>query len=60
MFARGMVLAAVAKWYEMGGISQAKGAEICAVSRAAFLGILSRHSVASPVISDACIQVAPV
>jgi predicted HTH domain antitoxin len=44
-FAREMKYAAVAKWYEMGRISQAKGAEICGVTRAEFLRILSEHQV---------------
>jgi len=44
-FAREMKHAAVAKWYEMGKISQAKGAEICGVSRAEFLRILGEHQV---------------
>ena len=32
-FAREMKLAAVVKWYELGRISQSKGAEMCSVSR---------------------------
>ncbi len=40
-----MKYAAVVKWYEMGKISQAKGAEICDVSRAEFIRILSEHQV---------------
>jgi predicted HTH domain antitoxin len=44
-FAREMKHAAVAKWYEMGRISQAKGAEICGVTRAEFLRILGEHQV---------------
>ena len=37
--------AAVVKWYELGKISQPKGAEICGVSRAEFLRILGEHKV---------------
>lgn len=44
-FALEMKYAAVAKWYEMGKISQAKGAEICGVTRAEFIHILSEHQV---------------
>lgn len=32
-FARDLTFAAVAKWYEMKKISQAKGAEICGVTK---------------------------
>lgn len=39
--------AAAVKWYEMKKISQAKGAEICGVSRAEFLQILSLHHVSA-------------
>ncbi|MFT5090922.1 MAG: putative HTH domain antitoxin [Planctomycetota bacterium] len=37
--------AAVAKWYERGKVSQAKGAEICGVTRSEFIHILSQHQV---------------
>jgi len=37
--------AAVAKWYELGTVSQSKGAEILGVSRSEFLDILSRYRV---------------
>lgn len=37
--------AAVAKWYELGTISQSKGAEILGVSRAAFLEVLAKYRV---------------
>jgi len=40
-----MKYAAVTKWYEMGKISQAKGAEICGVTRSEFIHILSQHQV---------------
>ena len=36
-FAREMRLAAAAKWYELGLVSQAKAAEIAGLSRAEFL-----------------------
>jgi len=38
-FAREMKLAAVVKCYELGRISQSKGAEMCGVSRSEFLRI---------------------
>jgi len=44
-FASEMKLAAVVKWYELGKISQSKGAEICGVSRAEFLRILGDYKV---------------
>ncbi|MGY8823778.1 MAG: UPF0175 family protein [Candidatus Latescibacterota bacterium] len=37
--------AAVAKWYERGKVSHAKGAEICGVTRSDFIHILSQHQV---------------
>jgi predicted HTH domain antitoxin len=37
--------AAVAKWYEMGTISQSKSAEILGVSRAELLEILAKYRV---------------
>jgi predicted HTH domain antitoxin len=46
-FGREMYEAAVVQWYEEGRISQGKGAELLAVSRAAFLDLLFRHK-ASP------------
>jgi predicted HTH domain antitoxin len=42
---REMRLAAAAKWYEMGLISQSKAAEIAGVSRAEFVSSLSRLAV---------------
>jgi predicted HTH domain antitoxin len=51
-FVREMRLAAAAKWYEMGLISQAKAAEIAGVSRAEFLTSLTRFGV-SPFQYDA-------
>jgi len=44
-YAREMKLAAVVEWYELGKVSQSKGAEICGVSRAEFLRILGEHKV---------------
>ncbi len=44
-FAEEMKRAAVAKWYEMGTVSQSKGAEILGVSRAEFMLILSQYRV---------------
>ncbi|MDW7711821.1 MAG: UPF0175 family protein [Deferrisomatales bacterium] len=44
-FAQEMRSAAAVKWYEMGWISQGKGAEIAGVSRAEFLELLSRFRV---------------
>ena len=40
-----MEQAAVVKWYELGKISQSKGAEICGVTRTEFLRILGEHKV---------------
>jgi predicted HTH domain antitoxin len=37
--------AAVAKWYELGTVSQGKGAEILGLSRSEFLDVLSRYRV---------------
>jgi hypothetical protein len=37
--------AAAVKWYEMRKISQGKGAELCGVSRAEFIRILSAYRV---------------
>jgi predicted HTH domain antitoxin len=51
-FVREMRLAAAAKWYEVGLISQGKAAEVAGVSRAEFLLALARLDV-SPFQSDA-------
>ena len=40
-FAEELTLAACAKWYELGRLSQARAAEICRLSRAEFLDALS-------------------
>jgi predicted HTH domain antitoxin len=37
--------AAVVKWYELGRISESKGAEMCGVSRSEFLRILGDYKV---------------
>ena len=50
-FAEELKRAAVAKWYEMGMVSQGMGAEILGVSRSEFLDVLSRYRV-SPFQSD--------
>lgn len=44
-FAGEMRLAAAAKWYELGRISQAKAAEIAGLSRHAFLDALAQLGV---------------
>jgi len=46
-FASELRLAACAKWYELGKISQAKGAEISGLSRAAFIDALRTYRVAA-------------
>jgi predicted HTH domain antitoxin len=50
-FAEELKRAAVAKWYELGTISQSKGAEILGVSRAEFFDVLSEYRV-SPFQND--------
>jgi predicted HTH domain antitoxin len=44
--------AAVSKWYEMGMVSQSKGAEILGVSRSEFLDVLSRYRVSPFQVDD--------
>jgi predicted HTH domain antitoxin len=44
-FARELRLAAAIKWYEMGDVSQGRGAEIAGVSRQEFLAALGRYRV---------------
>lgn len=44
-FAREMRMAAAAKWYEIGRVSQGKAAEIAGVSRAEFLTALANYGV---------------
>jgi predicted HTH domain antitoxin len=50
-FAEELKRAAVVKWYEMGTISQGKGAEILGVNRMEFLEVLSDYRV-SPFQND--------
>ena len=44
-FARAFTEAAVSKWYELGLVSQGRGAEILGITRVAFLDVLNRHQV---------------
>ena len=44
-FARQMRIAAAIKWYELGRISQGKGAEIAGLSRSEFIDALSEARV---------------
>jgi len=44
-FVREMRIAAAAKWYELGELSQGKAAEIAGLSRAEFINALSRFRV---------------
>jgi len=44
-FVKEMRLAAAAKWYEIGLVSQSKAAELAGLSRERFLGALSRFHV---------------
>jgi predicted HTH domain antitoxin len=44
-FGEELMRAAVAKWYELGTVSQSKGAEILGVSRAEFLEVLAKYRV---------------
>ncbi|CAN5286371.1 UPF0175 family protein [soil metagenome] len=44
---RELLTAAVVKWFELGTISQGKGAEILGLSRAAFLDLLSTYRVSA-------------
>ena len=44
-FAQELRLAACAKWYELGKLSQAKAAEIAGLSRSAFLDVLKSMQV---------------
>ena len=50
-FAEELKRAAVSKWYEMGMVSQSKGAEILGLSRSEFLDVLSHYRV-SPFQTD--------
>lgn len=44
-FVREMRIAAAVKWYEIGAVSQSKGAEIAGLSRAEFINALNRFQV---------------
>jgi predicted HTH domain antitoxin len=50
-FGEELMRAGVAKWYELGTISQSKGAEMLGVSRVEFLEVLARYRV-SPFQND--------
>ena len=47
-FVRQLLLAAAVKWYEMGKVSQGKGAELAGMSRQEFIDILASFGV-SPI-----------
>jgi predicted HTH domain antitoxin len=44
-FAQELRIAAAVKWYELGRVSQGRGAEIAGLTRAAFIDALSRYKV---------------
>ena len=44
-FARELLEAALSKWYELGKISQSKGAEIANIPRQEFMEVLTRNRV---------------
>jgi predicted HTH domain antitoxin len=44
-FAQEMRIAAAVKWYELGRVSQGRGAEIAGLTRAGFIDALSRYKV---------------
>lgn len=46
-FVREMRLAAAAKWYELGELSQARAAEVAGVTRAEFLAALAQFKVSA-------------
>lgn len=46
-FVAEMRIAAAAKWYELGMVSQSKGAEIAGLSRSEFLDALARYQVSA-------------
>jgi predicted HTH domain antitoxin len=49
----------VSKWYEMGMVSQSKGAEILGVSRSEFLDVLSRYRVSPFQVDDEDLAAGP-
>jgi predicted HTH domain antitoxin len=46
-FTQEMRIAAAVKWYELGWVSQGRGAELAGLTRAAFLDALSRYRVSA-------------
>jgi hypothetical protein len=52
-FAEELKRAAVAKWYELGVVSQSMGAEILGISRSEFLDFLSKYRVTPYQVDDA-------
>jgi predicted HTH domain antitoxin len=51
-FAEELKRAAVTKWYELGVVSQGKGAEILGISRSEFLDVLSQYRVSPFQVDD--------
>jgi predicted HTH domain antitoxin len=51
--------AAVSKWYEMGMVSQSKGAEFLGISRSEFLDVLSRYRVSPFQVDDEGLAAGP-
>jgi predicted HTH domain antitoxin len=51
-FAEELKRAAVVKWYELGMVSQSKGAEILGVSRSEFLDVLFQYRVSPFQVDD--------
>ncbi len=58
-FAEELKRAAVAKWYELGVVSQSKGAEILGISRSEFLDFLSKYRVTPYQVDDAELAASP-
>uniref|UniRef100_B8HYW3 Uncharacterized protein n=1 Tax=Cyanothece sp. (strain PCC 7425 / ATCC 29141) TaxID=395961 RepID=B8HYW3_CYAP4 len=46
-FVQEMRVAAAAKWYELGEVSQSKAAEVAGLSRSDFISALSRYKVSA-------------
>jgi predicted HTH domain antitoxin len=51
-FAEELKRAAVTKWYELGVVSQDKGAEILGISRSEFLDVLAQYRVSPFQVDD--------
>ena len=51
-FGRQLSEAAIAKWYELGMVSQSKAAEILEISRSEFLRLLERYQVSACQVSE--------